>query len=45
MNLVLRTLFYGALAGTVTSTLYCGMLFVGAVGFARRNRSHGAVHR
>ena len=38
MNLVLRTLFYGALAGTVTSTIYCGMVFVGAVGFARRKR-------
>jgi len=38
MNFVLRTLFYGALAGTVTSTIYCGMVLVGAVRFARRKR-------
>lgn len=38
MNLVLRTLFYGALAGTVTSTIYCGMVLVGALRFARRKR-------
>ena len=38
MNLVLRTLFYSALAGTVTSTIYCGMVLVGAVRFARRKR-------
>jgi ceramide glucosyltransferase len=38
MNFALRSLFYGALAGTVTSTIYCGMVFVGAVRFARRKR-------
>ncbi|HEX3570325.1 MAG TPA: glycosyltransferase [Acidobacteriaceae bacterium] len=38
MNFVLRTMFYGALAGTVTSTIYCGMVIVGAVRFARRKR-------
>jgi ceramide glucosyltransferase len=36
--LFLRILFYGALAGTVTSSIYCGMVFVGAVRFARRKR-------
>ena len=34
----LRILFYAALAGTVTSTIYCGMVLVGAVRFARRKR-------
>ena len=38
MNLLLRSLFYGALAGSVTSTIYCGMVLVGAVRFARRKR-------
>lgn len=38
MNFVLRTFFYGALAGTVTSTIYCGMVIFGAVRFARRKR-------
>jgi ceramide glucosyltransferase len=38
MNLFLRILFYGAIAGTVTSTIYCGMVLVGAVRFARRKR-------
>ena len=38
MSLFLRILFYGALAGTVTSTIYCGMVLVGAVRFARRKR-------
>jgi ceramide glucosyltransferase len=38
MSLLLRILFYGALAGTVTSTVYCGMVLVGAVRFARRKR-------
>jgi ceramide glucosyltransferase len=30
--------FYSALAGTVTSTIYCGMVLVGAMRFARRKR-------
>ena len=38
MSLFLRMVFYSALAGTVTSTIYCGMVLVGAVRFARRKR-------
>jgi ceramide glucosyltransferase len=38
MSLFLRILFGSALAGTVTSTIYCGMVLVGAVRFARRKR-------
>jgi ceramide glucosyltransferase len=38
MSLLLRILFCGALAGTVTSTIYCGMVLAGAVRFARRKR-------
>src|SRR5579863_4532555 len=38
MSLFLRILFFGAVAGTVTSTIYCGMVLVGAVRFARRKR-------
>ncbi|HEX9201876.1 MAG TPA: glycosyltransferase [Acidobacteriaceae bacterium] len=38
MSLFLRILFYSALAGTVTSTIYCAMVLVGAVRFARRKR-------
>ena len=38
MSLLLRILFYGAIAGTVTSTIYCGMVVAGAVRFARRKR-------
>jgi ceramide glucosyltransferase len=38
MNLVLRIAFWTALAGTATSTIYCGMVVVGAVRFARRRR-------
>ena len=38
MSLFLQILFYGALAGTVTSSIYCGMVLVGAVRFARRKR-------
>src|ERR1017187_5583533 len=41
MSLLLRILFYGAIAGTVTATIYCGMVVVGAVGFARRPRGGG----
>ena len=36
--MLLRILFYSAIAGTVTSTIYCGMVVVGAVRFARRKR-------
>jgi ceramide glucosyltransferase len=43
MNFALRTLFYGALAGTVTSTIYCGMVLFGAVRFARRKRCEERV--
>ncbi|HEV2619881.1 MAG TPA: glycosyltransferase [Acidobacteriaceae bacterium] len=38
MSLLLRILFYSAVTGTVTSTIYCGMVLVGAVRFARRKR-------
>src|ERR1700679_898146 len=38
MSLFLRIVFYSALAGTVTSTIYCGMVLVGALRFARRKR-------
>jgi ceramide glucosyltransferase len=38
MNLSLRILFYGALAGSVTSSVYCGMVLAGAMRFARRKR-------
>ena len=38
MSLLLRILFYVALAGTVTSAIYTGMVLVGALRFARRKR-------
>ena len=38
MNLLLRTVFWIALTGSVTSTIYCGMVLVGAMRFARRKR-------
>src|SRR5947209_2277243 len=38
MNLPLRTLFYAAIAGTITSSVYTGMVLVGALRFARRKR-------
>ncbi len=38
MSLLLKILFYCALAGTVTSAIYCGMVLVGALRFARRKR-------
>jgi ceramide glucosyltransferase len=38
MSLFLRIVFYSALAGTVTSTIYCGMVLAGALRFARRKR-------
>jgi ceramide glucosyltransferase len=38
MSLLLKILLYGALAGTVTSAIYCGMVLAGALRFARRKR-------
>lgn len=38
MNWVLRSLFYVASLGTLTSSIYTGMVVVGAVRFARRKR-------
>jgi len=38
MSLLLRILYYGALVGTVTSAIYCAMVLVGALRFARRKR-------
>lgn len=38
MILILRTVFCIAVAGTVTSTIYCGLVLVGATRFARRKR-------
>jgi ceramide glucosyltransferase len=38
MSLFLRILYFGAVAGTVTSAIYCGMVLAGAVRFARRKR-------
>jgi len=38
MSLLLRILLYGALAGAVTSAIYCAMVLVGALRFARRKR-------
>ena len=38
VSLFLRVLFYGAVAGTVTSAIYCGMVLAGAAQFARRKR-------
>ena len=41
--MLLQILFYGALTGTVTSTIYCGMVVVGAVRFAWRKRREERV--
>jgi ceramide glucosyltransferase len=38
MSLLLKIVLYFALAGTVTSAIYCGMVLVGAWRFARRKR-------
>jgi ceramide glucosyltransferase len=38
MNVLLRILFYAAAAGTLTSTIYTGMVLVGALRFALRKR-------
>jgi ceramide glucosyltransferase len=38
MSSILRSLFTIAIAGTATSTIYCGLVLVGAVRFARRKR-------
>jgi ceramide glucosyltransferase len=43
MSLFLRILFYSALAGTVTSTIYCGMVLAGALRFAHRKRREEAA--
>ncbi len=38
MHLALHILFYAALTGSVTSTIYCGMVLVAAARFAARKR-------
>ena len=38
MSLLLRIVFYIALTGTVTLAIYCAMVLVGALRFARRKR-------
>ena len=38
MSLLLKSSIYCALAGTVTSAIYCAMVLVGALRFARRKR-------
>lgn len=43
MNLVLRSLFYVASLGTLTSSIYTGMVVMGAVRFARRKRREERV--
>lgn len=43
MSLLLRMMFYGAMAGTITSTIYCLMVLVGAARFARRKRREERV--
>jgi ceramide glucosyltransferase len=43
MSLFARILFYVALAGTVTSAIYCGMVLVGALRFARRKRREDRI--
>src|ERR1700678_3632577 len=43
MSLLLRSVLYAALAGTVASAIYCGMLLVGAVRFARRKRREQGI--
>jgi ceramide glucosyltransferase len=45
MSLFLRILFFSALAGTVTSTIYCLMVLIGAVRFARRKRREDRMPR
>lgn len=43
MSQLLRIMFYVALAGTVTSCIYCAMVLVGAVRFALRKRREERV--
>jgi ceramide glucosyltransferase len=43
MSLFLRILFFGALTGTVTSTIYCAMVLIGAARFALRKRREERV--
>jgi ceramide glucosyltransferase len=43
MSLLLTIVFYVALAGTVTSAIYCAMVLLGAVRFARRKRREERV--
>jgi ceramide glucosyltransferase len=38
MHILLRILFYAALAGSVTSSIYCGMVLVAAARFGLRKR-------
>ncbi|SFS21424.1 ceramide glucosyltransferase [Granulicella pectinivorans] len=38
MSVVLHVLFYAAIVGTVTSTIYCGMVLAAAVRFGLRKR-------
>ena len=38
MSFILRSLFWSAIVDTATSTIYCGMVIVGAIRFARRKR-------
>lgn len=38
MSFIVRSLFWSAIAGTATSTIYCGLVLVGAIRFARRKR-------
>src|SRR5579875_3174098 len=42
MHITLRILFYSALLGTVTSTIYCGMVLAAAVRFGWRRRRESA---
>jgi ceramide glucosyltransferase len=42
MSAGLRVLFYGALAGSVTSSIYCAMVLAAAVRFGRRKRKDEA---
>ena len=38
MHIALRVLFWVAVAGSVTSSIYCGMVVAAAARFARRRR-------
>ena len=43
MSLLVRALFYVALAGSITSTIYCGMVVVAALRFGLRKRRDDAT--